>query len=152
MSDASDAMTINNGAVAGPEKLASCVLARHPEQDLVLGASRRGEPDEWSLPGGKRDAGESARDCAFREFNEETGEALLGELSLLHEGMDEGGYHTSVYVPGEADRTRLSRMFTTQPREVEPGIFIAYIPPAKLFEGPFGGFNRDVFSRLPGND
>lgn len=55
------------------------VLARAPAGiTLVFNRHRR----VWELPGGLIDAGESARDCAAREFGEETG-GLAGSLEWL---------------------------------------------------------------------
>lgn len=45
------------------------------EGDRVLLIKRAREPfiDHWSLPGGRREIGETAVECAIREVNEETG-------------------------------------------------------------------------------
>jgi len=50
---------------------------------------RRGQPPragEWSLPGGKQILGETARECALRELNEETG--LEAEIVGLVDVID----------------------------------------------------------------
>lgn len=52
------------------------VLARAPQGVTLVFSNLR---QVWELPGGSVDAGEKARDCAVREFEEETG----GEVSDL---------------------------------------------------------------------
>ncbi len=49
---------------------------------------RRGEPprkDQWSIPGGKQERGETVRDAAHREIREETGVevALIGLVDVV---------------------------------------------------------------------
>lgn len=52
-----------------PPRFALALLLRQSRVLLVHNARR----DVWELPGGWIDPGESARDCARREFREETG-------------------------------------------------------------------------------
>lgn len=65
-------------------------------QDVLL--IRRGRAPrlgEWSLPGGRIEAGERARDAALRELREETGiEArLLGLIDVVDGLFPESGAH-----------------------------------------------------------
>lgn len=64
---------------------------------------RRGEPprkDQWSIPGGKQERGETVRDAAHREIREETGVeiALIGLVDVV-DGIrrDETGAAISHY-------------------------------------------------------
>ena len=64
---------------------------------------RRGEPprkDQWSIPGGKQERGETVRDAAHREIREETGVeiALIGLVDVV-DGIrrDESGAVISHY-------------------------------------------------------
>jgi 8-oxo-dGTP diphosphatase len=80
------------------------VLARH-RGGVVLVFSRYRKV--WELPGGLIDPGETARQCAAREFHEETG-GQAGELEWLglvevHDGSTHfGGVFrcTAEFVPG----------------------------------------------------
>lgn len=63
-------------------KKAACVLLIRPDGSF-LGASRRHDPEDFNLVGGKVDPGETVRQAAIREFEEETGLLLSGEVPLL---------------------------------------------------------------------
>jgi 8-oxo-dGTP diphosphatase len=64
-------------------KASGGVVYRHGEGGLEILAVHRPRYDDWSLPKGKLDAGESWEDAAVREVEEETGLrcALGPELS-----------------------------------------------------------------------
>lgn len=69
-----------------PFTAATCLLQKN---GLVVGVSRRNNHDDWGLPGGKRDPGESSRQTAARELLEETGirvraEDLVPVFSRMH--------------------------------------------------------------------
>jgi 8-oxo-dGTP diphosphatase len=62
-------------------KAAGCVVYRRAapdEDDVTIALVHRPRYDDWSLPKGKLDAGESWEQAALREVREETG--LEGEL------------------------------------------------------------------------
>ena len=95
------------GAVEGPSyrrSMSSSMLAPVPcvgvvclRGDEVL-LIRRGRPPrqgEWSLPGGRIEAGERAMDAALRELREETGvEAeIIGLIDVVDGLFPEAGRH-----------------------------------------------------------
>ena len=54
-------------------KAAGAVLWRDADGDVEVAVVHRQRYDDWSLPKGKLDPGESDEECALREVEEETG-------------------------------------------------------------------------------
>lgn len=130
-------------------KKASCVAAFNPENGEVLAVSRRGEPDQWVLPGGKEDEGETAVQCAMREFFEETGVRLQDEPVLFQQGLDNAGYLNSTYlVVSSRDLLSILLEYNGVSKEIEKGIIVCYQPFGKLLAGPFAQSNEQVLDKL----
>jgi ADP-ribose pyrophosphatase YjhB (NUDIX family) len=62
--------------VDGAIRAAGGVVFRLGPGEPVIAVVHRPEHDDWVLPKGKLEAGESARDAALREVKEETGQAV----------------------------------------------------------------------------
>jgi 8-oxo-dGTP pyrophosphatase MutT (NUDIX family) len=77
--------------------VAVCVVFQRDARSLLLtrrAASLRAHAGQWALPGGGRDAGESAPDAARRELHEETGVRVgAGDvLGMLDDYVTRSGY------------------------------------------------------------
>jgi 8-oxo-dGTP pyrophosphatase MutT (NUDIX family) len=86
-----------------PASVAVCVvsLPEQPEQPDTCGLlitrrapTLRHHAGQWALPGGRRDAGESAQDAALRELLEETGVQVAPDdvLGVLDDYATRSGY------------------------------------------------------------
>lgn len=112
------------------------LLARAPRGvTLVFSRFRR----VWELPGGLIDPGETARDCAAREFREETG-GEPGELEWLGlMEVNEGGTHFgAVFV---CTARHLPEIFENQ-ETVALGFFTPLGSPQPLGESDSALLNR----------
>jgi 8-oxo-dGTP diphosphatase len=97
-------------ALSGVVRAAGGVISRRGERgELEVLLIYRGEQRDWSFPKGKLEAGETDRECALREVEEETGLrcALLSELPSVSYHDRRGRaktvrYWTMAVVKGEA--------------------------------------------------
>jgi 8-oxo-dGTP pyrophosphatase MutT (NUDIX family) len=132
-----------------PGKRASCVAAFNRRNGEALCATRRNKPDQLSFPGGEENLGESAIECAKREFFEETGIWLRDEPLLVLRDVDNTGYLNSVFlVVSQFDLQAIDDAYNGMSREIEPGIVVAFNPLRRLLDGPFGDFNQRLMARL----
>jgi len=77
--------------------VAVCVVFRGDVRSLLItrrAASLRSHAGQWALPGGGRDAGESAEEAALRELHEETGVQAgpRDVLGILDDYVTRSGY------------------------------------------------------------
>jgi 8-oxo-dGTP diphosphatase len=122
-----------------PIRAAGGVVRRDGEIAVV----HRPKYDDWSLPKGKLDPGESGEDAALREVEEETGvRCRLGR----HVGRTE-------YVDSKG-RPKVVDFWEMEPVEIgdfEPNDEIddvRWLPPAKAVDLLTYSFDRDLVARL----
>lgn len=119
---------------------AVCVIVSNGED--ILAVTRRGQPTEFVLPGGKVDDGESTVDAAVREVLEETGVQLEPKhLIVIGEGDDGHGYDVTAFVYGKDVDKDLAY-------QREEGIDVDWVSATVLIDGPFGEYNASLFARF----
>jgi 8-oxo-dGTP pyrophosphatase MutT (NUDIX family) len=114
---------------------AACCLIVAPD-NTILAVSRKNNPSDFGLPGGKVDPGESFKQAAARELQEETG-LYATSLNMVFKAKDKSGYVTATFateVSGEVDTD-------------ETGV-VRWVKPADLLNGMFADYNKALFTRL----
>lgn len=105
---------------------------------LILAVSRRGQPTQFGLPGGKVDPGETFAEAAARELKEETG-LTIEDPSLIYSDI----------CPGEVTyRNHVFQGRTSGEICAEEGLVVKYVTKEVLIAGPFGGYNTCLFRHL----
>jgi 8-oxo-dGTP pyrophosphatase MutT (NUDIX family) len=99
----------------------------------VLGVSRLYDHDDWGLPGGSVDPGETPEQAARRETHEETSLTLL-ELTKLDE----------VEYRGRTVHAFVATGYEGEPRASDEGA-VAWVSWAELARGTYGDYNRRLF-------
>lgn len=115
-------------------KAATCLIMS--DDGKVLAVSRKHDPSDFGLPGGKVDEAEEPIDAAARELKEETGLIAI-KLTPVFVRHDADGYTTTTFaceVEGTIETP-------------ESGI-VRWVEPEILFQGSFGEYNKKLFKKL----
>lgn len=105
----------------------------------ILAVSRKDNHDDFGLPGGKIEDGESMSSAIIREVKEETGLDLVDlEFRLMHECIDKNGMRPCAVFTASA---------TGEINYNEPHV-VKWVSPKTLTEGTFGDFNKKTFELL----
>lgn len=120
-------------------KRAASVFITRPD-GLILGVSRKDNPNAWGLPGGKVDLGETDEQAAIRECKEETGLDCF-KLKKVYEAVCEGevDYFNICYT---AEYNEEDVLVTKEKGRVD------WITFQMLLDGPFGIYNYQVLKIL----
>lgn len=115
-----------------------CALVKG-ENGTYLGVTRKYDHNDWGLPGGKIEAGESPFDAFVRELREETG-YIVNEVTspIILDGRK--NVYVYPYTINEGDKK------ADLPAE-ETGL-VDFVLPETLMSGSFGEYNRNLFSFL----
>lgn len=117
-------------------KVAACVLVVSTD-GRILAVSRKHDPNDFGLPGGKVDPGETPWEAARRECMEETGlEVTAMNQEPFHDEPDDNGYRCITFraiVNGDIDTD-------------EAGV-VRWVQPGTLMAGSFGPYNTKVLRK-----
>lgn len=113
---------------------AACVLIVS-DDGKILAVSRKNDPTDFGMPGGKVDHPESPAQAAARELQEETGLTATNLRQVYV--SDDGEYETYTFI-GE-----ISGQIDTP----ESGL-IRWVAPHVLISGMFGNYNRKLFAKV----
>lgn len=117
-------------------------------EDVYLAVSRRNNPDQWGLPGGKVDEGETDLEATARETYEEVGIKIdVRFLTPVHTaavfGKDGKDFLVTTYLYTKADEIEIGA--------VEQGLIADWKLLAALCVpefSPFSDYNRAVFDAM----
>lgn len=118
-----------------PFKIAVCILLFN-EEGKILGVSRKDNPEDIGLPGGKIEVEEQTIDAVKRELFEETG-LILKDPQWLMSADDEFGYFVIAFT-GEYEGI---------PENKEEGVIVDWFDWEDIEKGTFGNYNKRLHER-----
>lgn len=116
---------------------AACVIILS-DDGKILAVSRKDNPSDFGLPGGKVDPGESDWEAASRELQEETG-LMATKMRKVFVDNDSSGYRVTTFVAevdGDIDTN-------------ESGV-VRWVDPSILLRGSFKTYNTKLFKKVFG--
>lgn len=126
----------------------ACVFVMN-DDGLILGITRKNEPDKWGIVGGKVEMGEAPLEAALRELKEETGLEVRPDARITLIYQDEHkGYLTAAYDVKIQDLVGKLPEVGKHIPAVEEGTLWGWVDTETLIRGPFGKFNLGLFQTL----
>lgn len=124
-------------------KTAVCVL--YEKDGLFLSVSRKDDPTDIGLPGGKLDEGETLIQCAKRELLEETGYDLQISPWNPFFMVDENGMFTVTFKATSLDSIGKEVILSTD--EEETGV-VSFVDKEELCKGSFSSYNQAMLNHF----
>ena len=121
------------------EKIAVCGLIKRPN-GKVLGVSRKDNKEDFGLPGGKVDPGETPADALYREILEETGYTIK-KHNWVFTSVEADGYYCLTFLCEVDETTKVSVS------EKETGV-IKDVTWDELKSGCFKSYNTKLYDDL----
>ena len=122
-------------------KTAVCVLLE--KDGKFLSVSRKNDPTDFGLPGGKLGFGETLIQCAVREAKEETGYDLSIDPYNPFLKIDENGMFTITFKANFTTDNPIRHSVD----EKETGL-VGFVNKEQLFASSFGAYNKAMLTHF----
>lgn len=125
----------------------ACIYIECPITGMILGVSRKNNPNAWGLPGGKLERWESEEEAAERELFEETGIRLW--LTRKENGKVIPNFREVFRRDGSVTFSiDISDYYYSVPRAATETGRVAWVTVEQLLAGPFGDYNRALLTKI----
>lgn len=128
---------------AKPKQAVCALIVRSSPYGLTfLGVSRKNNPRDFGLPGGKVEHQESLYEALYREVLEETGYTITDTVLEVFRNTDQDGYEVVTLI-AKIDHTVERKALAPN----ETGV-VTWVSADELMKGSFGEYNKQLFESL----